>query len=344
MQFEDNCTIEQIVHAAFQKQNVKISDAVIRFNNRNAYLEDKLCFLNRNNAKECSVYIGPRLRGGQPPSSSIPPTTMSFERYMSTLGDELFDVVTFPQDPALYFVGMDQYFISLGLKAIKIVKMFFGLLETYHEKQECLLCFTLADLEYDTTSNKLMFRNPVRTAAFHPSRYYQNMSNAGTVLSSILKFDEMRVLAGHSGIYLPAGTAIDNTTLPKLPPLVELLIHDLQTRVRVLPNVSINKRKRAYFCNHVAVMTPAERLSFWLTGELHFEYIGGEHTLNTYIGQKYVPNWTTAAKRSTALKAVYSWRSYVKTSLGSQWSFGRNWLSHAPSKLTLKFTEKQSEA
>lgn len=263
---------------------------------------------------------------------------------MSTLGDELFDVVTFPQDPALYFVGMDQYFISLGLKAIKIVKMFFGLLETYHEKQECLLYFTLADLEYDTTSNKLMFRNPVRTAAFHPSRYYQNMSNAGTVLSSILKFDEMRVLAGHSGIYLPAGTAIDNTTLPKLPPLVELLIHDLQTRVRVLPNVSINKRKRAYFCNHVAVMTPAERLSFWLTGELHFEYIGGEHTLNTYIGQKYVPNWTTAAKRSTALKAVYSWRSYVKTSLGSQWSFGRNWLSHAPSKLTLKFTEKQSEA
>ncbi|XBI85954.1 hypothetical protein VPH35_093995 [Triticum aestivum] len=29
MQFEDNCTIEQIVYAAFQKQNVKISDAVI---------------------------------------------------------------------------------------------------------------------------------------------------------------------------------------------------------------------------------------------------------------------------------------------------------------------------
>lgn len=102
--------------------------------------------------------------------------------------------------------------------------MVLELLESYHQRQECVLNSTLSDLEYDTTNNKLMFRGPVPMAAFDHNHYCQNISGTGIVLSAIFKFDEVRVLAGHSGIYLPAGTAIDNSALPKLPPLVQLMI------------------------------------------------------------------------------------------------------------------------
>lgn len=67
MQFEDTSTIQQVVSAAFRKQNIQTCDAAIWFNGRNAYPEDSLSYLNIHNDQECSIHIRPRLRGGQPP-------------------------------------------------------------------------------------------------------------------------------------------------------------------------------------------------------------------------------------------------------------------------------------
>ncbi|XBH74338.1 hypothetical protein VPH35_101307 [Triticum aestivum] len=344
MQFEDNSTIEHIVCAAFQKQNINKFDAIIRVNSRNAYLQDTLSYLNINNDKECSLYIGPRLRGGQPPSSSkcpVPPSTELFIKYLSRLGDELFDVVLLPSDPDIDFVGMVPYFVSLGLQGIEIAKMLFELLESYHERQKCVSRFILANLDYDSTSKKLLFRGGVRIVDFDHNNYCENMFDAGTVLSEIFRFDELKLLAGYSGIRIPPGTANNNGKIPKL---VQLLIHDLQTGIRVFPGAGMSKRARAYFRCHVGVMTPAARLAFWLTSELHFEYMGGEQVLDGFIGELRVPDWSTYAIRSPAMMTVYLWRNYNTSSMGCQLSCSRNFLSHARENLGALMSEKQAEA
>ncbi|XP_044361838.1 uncharacterized protein [Triticum aestivum] len=342
--FEDGCTIQEIVSAAFRKRNVCIPDAVLRFNGRNAYPEDRVCSLNTGNSKVCTLYIRPRLRGGQPPSpsSSIPPVRELFALYLSSLGDDLFDVVTPPQDPDLFFIGMERYFISLGFTAIQITIMLFELLENFHERPECVSRFTLADLDYDSSSKRLMFRDTVGLVPFDLATYYQNMSDAGGIVSAIFQFDELKVLGCRRGIHLPPGTVRNNHS--RLPKLVQFLVYDLQTGVRAFPGAGTNKRKRAYFRCHVAVMTPAQRLAFWMTSELHFDYIGDERQLDYYLAVKFVPDWSTQATRSTAMKKVYDWRTYDACSLGHQWSIARNWLAHAKLKLTQKITEKQAEA
>ncbi|KAM3318011.1 hypothetical protein ACQJBY_035635 [Aegilops geniculata] len=344
MQFEDNSTIEHIVCAAFQKQNINKFDAIIRVNSRNAYLQDTLSYLNINNDKECSLYIGPRLWGGQPPSSSkcpVPPSTELFIKYLSRLGDELFDVVLLPSDPAIDFIGMNPYFVSLGLQGIEIAQMLFELLESYHERQKCVSHFILANLDYDSTSKKLLFRGGVRLLDFDHNNYCDNMSDAGTVLSEIFRFDELKLLAGYSGIRIPPGTANNNGKIPKL---VQLLIHDLQTEIRVFPGAGMSKRARAYFRCHVGVMTSAARLAFWLTSELHFEYMGGEQFLDTFIGELHVPDWSTYAILSPAMMTVYHWRHYNVFSMGCQLSCSRNFLSHARENLGGLISEKQAEA
>ncbi|XP_037442161.1 uncharacterized protein LOC119310553 [Triticum dicoccoides] len=236
---------------------------------------------------------------------------------------------------------MAPYFVSLGLQGIEIANMLFELLESYHERQECVSHFILANLEYDSTSKKLLFRGGVRILDFDHNNYCDNMSDAGTVLSEIFRFDELKLLAGYSGIRIPPGTANNNGKIPKL---VQLLIHDLQTEIRVFPGAGMTKRARAYFRCHVGVMTSAARLAFWLTSELHFEYMGGEQSLDTFIGELHVPDWSTYAVLSPAMMTVYLWRHYNVFSMGCQLSCSRNFLSHARQNLGALISEKQAEA
>lgn len=244
----------------------------------------------------------------------------------------MFDVVTFPQIPELDFACMDRYFVSLGLKAIEIAKMLFELLESSHEMQECVTHFILANLSYDSTSKKLMFRGGIRKVDFEPDRYYDNMFDAGAIVSEIFRFDEARLLARYSGIHIPPKTVNNNSKIPKF---VQLLIYDLQVGIRAFPGAGTNKRARDYFRCHVALMTPAARFAFWLSSELHFDFLGGEYMMDIYFGVRHIPDWSSFAKQSTAMNTVYCFRSYNNTSLGCQWSCSRNWSSHARTNLGL---------